>query len=94
MNDHSDPFIVDELVRRLSADMGQVSSQGTLVNLYVNGVYKGYYNPTERIDEDFLDTWQGGNGDYDIIAQFGEVRAGDLVKWQGNCSTSIVSSTI
>ncbi|MDA7665333.1 lamin tail domain-containing protein [Verrucomicrobia bacterium] len=81
MNDHSDPFIVDELVRRLSADMGQVSSQGTLVNLYVNGVYKGYYNPTERIDEDFLDTWQGGNGDYDIIAQFGEVRAGDLVKW-------------
>jgi hypothetical protein len=44
-------------------------------------VYKGYYNPTERIDEDFLDTWQGGNGDYDIIAQFGEVRAGDTVKW-------------
>ena len=81
MNDHSDPFIVDELVRRLSADMGQVSSQGTLVNLFVNGVYKGYYNPTERIDEDFLDTWQGGNGDYDIIAQFGEVRAGDLVMW-------------
>ena len=81
MNDHSDPFVVDELVRRLSADMGQVSSQGTLVNLFVNGVYKGYYNPTERIDEDFLDTWQGGNGDYDIIAQFGEVRAGDTVKW-------------
>ena len=81
MNDHSNPFVVDELVRRLSADMGQVSAQGTLVNLYVNGIYKGYYNPTERIDEDFLDTWQGGNGRYDIIAQFGEVRAGDTVEW-------------
>ncbi|MDA7644740.1 lamin tail domain-containing protein [bacterium] len=81
MNDHSNPFVVDELVRRLSADMGQVSAQGTLVNLYVNGAYEGYYNPTERIDEDFLDTWQGGNGDYDIIAQFGEVRAGDTVEW-------------
>jgi hypothetical protein len=81
MNDHSDPYVVDELVRRLSADMGQVSSQGTLVNLFVNGVYKGYYNPTERIDEDFLDTWQGGQGDYDIIAQFGEVRAGDTLEW-------------
>ncbi len=81
MNDHTDPFIVDELVRRLSADMGQISSQGILVNLYVNGVYKGYYNPTERIDEDFLDTWQGGQGDYDIIAQFGEVRAGDTIEW-------------
>ncbi len=81
MNDHSNPFVVDELVRRLSADMGQVSAQGTLVSLYVNGIYKGYYNPTERIDEDFLDTWQGGNGRYDIIAQFGEVRAGDTVEW-------------
>ena len=82
MNDHSNPFVVDELVRRLSADMGQVSSQGSLVNLYVNGVYKGYYNPTERIDEDFLDTWQGGAGEYDIIAQFGEVRSGDTVEWE------------
>jgi hypothetical protein len=81
MNDHSDPFVVDELVRRLAADMGQVSSQGTLVNLYINGKYKGYYNPTERIDEDFLDSWQGGQGLYDIIAQFGEVRAGDTVEW-------------
>ncbi len=81
MNDHSDPFVVDELVRRLSADMGQVSSQGTLVRLYINGSYKGYYNPTERIDEDFLDTWQGGQGDYDIIAQFGEIRAGTATEW-------------
>jgi len=81
MNDHSNPFVVDELVRRLSADMGQVSSQGTLAHLYINGAYKGYYNPTERIDEDFLDSWQGGGGDYDIIAQFGEVRSGNTTEW-------------
>ncbi len=81
MNDHSNPFVVDELVRRLSRDMGQISSQGTLVNLFVNGVYEGYYNPTERIDEDFLDTWTGGQGDYDVIAQFGEVRSGDTIQW-------------
>lgn len=81
MNDHSNPFVVDELVRRLSADMGQVSSQGTLVVLYLNGVYEGYYNPTERIDEDFLRSWQGGDDDYDIIAQFGEVRSGSAVEW-------------
>ena len=42
--------------------MGQVSSQGMQVALYINGAYKGYYNPTERIDEDFLDTWQEGRG--------------------------------
>ena len=81
MNDHSNPFVVDELVRRLSGDMGQVSSQRMQVALYINGAYKGYYNPTERIDEDFLDTWQGGQGAYDIIAQFGEVREGNTVEW-------------
>ena len=81
MNDHSNPFVVDELVRRLSADMGQVSARGTFMNLYLNGKNKGYYNPTERIDSDFLNSWNGSDSEWDIIAQFGELREGDTVKW-------------
>ncbi len=81
MNDHSNPFVVDELVRRLSADMGQVSARGTFMNLYLNGKNKGYYNPTERIDRDFLNSWNGSDSEWDIIAQFGELREGDTVKW-------------
>jgi hypothetical protein len=81
MNDHSNPFIVDELVRRLHGDMGQVASHGTIANLFLNGEYKGYYNPTERIDADFLRSWYGGTNDWDLMAQFGEVREGDSVKW-------------
>lgn len=81
MNDHSNPFIVDELVRRLYGDMGQVTSHGTLANLFLNGEYRGYYNPTERIDADFLRSWYGGTNDWDLMAQFGEVREGDSGKW-------------
>lgn len=81
MNDHSNPFIVDELVRRLYGDTGNVSSHGTLVNLFLNGGYKGYYNPTERIDLDFLQSWHGGTNGWDVVAQFGEVREGDAAKW-------------
>ncbi|MBL4640795.1 MAG: lamin tail domain-containing protein, partial [Verrucomicrobiales bacterium] len=81
MNDHSNPFVIDELVRRLSADMGQVSARGTFMNLYLNGKSKGYYNPTERIDGDFLNSWNGSESEWDIIAQFGELREGDMVKW-------------
>ena len=81
MNDHSNPFIIDELVRRLSADMGQISAQGTFMNLYLNGSNKGYYNPTQRIDSDFLNSWNGSDSEWDIIAQFGELREGDMVKW-------------
>ena len=81
MNDHSDPFIVDELVRRLYGDTGNVSSHGTFANLFLNGEYKGYYNPAERIDADFLRSWHGGTNDWDLMAQFGEIREGDNVKW-------------
>jgi hypothetical protein len=35
MNDHSNPFLIDELVRRLFAATGQVSSRGTFVNLFL-----------------------------------------------------------
>jgi hypothetical protein len=82
MNDHSNPFIVDEFVRRLSADMGLVASHGAFVNLYLNGVYQGYYNPTERIDQEFLQSWHGGDNDWDLIAQFGEISEGDDRKWR------------
>ena len=59
MNDPINPFIVDELIRRLNTDMGQASSQGTIVNLYLNGKYQGYYNPVERIDSNFLRSRHG-----------------------------------
>ena len=81
MNDNTNPFVIDELVRRLSADMGQIAARGTFMNLYINGKSKGYYNPTERIDSDFLNSWNGGESEWDIIAQFGELREGDMVKW-------------
>ena len=82
MNDPINPFIVDELIRRLNADMGQAASQGTIVNLLLNGDYQGYYNPTERIDEHFLQSRHGGGTQWDIIAQRGEIRAGDDIGWK------------
>lgn len=81
MNDATNPFLRDEFARRLESDVGQVSARGTFVNLFLNGVYKGYYNPTERIDDDFLQTWHGGTNRWDIIAMGGEVREGDAIAW-------------
>ncbi len=82
MNDSRNPFVVDEIVRRLSKNMGNVSSRGGYANLFINGIYQGYYNPTERIDEDFLSDWHGASDDWDLIAQGSEVRSGDRVEWQ------------
>lgn len=79
-NDISNPFIKDELVRRLLSDMGHVSSRGTFANLFINGTYKGYYNPCEHITESFCQGWFGGQEDWDIITMFNGVREGDRTR--------------
>jgi len=77
MNDVSNPFLTDEFVRSLVRDTGQPSPSGTFVHLFLNGVYKGYYNPCERVDVDFLRAYHGGGEKWDLMAQYGEVREGD-----------------
>jgi hypothetical protein len=80
-NDMVNPFITDELVRRLLADTGQVSSHGTFVNLFVNGEYRGYYNPAERIDADWVQLWQGGGSSWDVIQPYSAAQDGDNIDW-------------
>jgi hypothetical protein len=81
MNDPVNPFVRDDLARRLLADTGQVSSHGTFVNLFVNGQYRGYYNPTERIEKHFCQAWHGGGEDWDVLQQGSVPVDGDAVAW-------------
>ena len=82
MNDSINPFICDELCRRLYRDLGHASSRGILVNLLLNGKSQAYYNPTERVDINFLRSRHGGGTEWDLIAQFGEIREGDDLEWK------------
>jgi hypothetical protein len=63
-----EPFIRDETVRRMSHDMGQVASHGGFMNIFTNGGYAGYYNPTERVHEEFMQSHLGGGSEWDVIA--------------------------
>lgn len=61
-------YINDEWARRAWLKMGNIAPHGTFVHLYINGLYWGLYNPTERIDEKFAQTYFGGQDiDYDMI---------------------------
>jgi len=76
-----------QLIRDLWAkdtqlEMGYPSGHGIFVNLYINGIYWGVYNPTERIDKDFAETYFGGNEeDYDVIKDYVEVVDGNTNAW-------------
>jgi len=59
-------YIRDEYCRRLQLALGHPSPHGTFVHLYVNGLYWGLYNPTERPDASFAASYLGGEKeDYD-----------------------------
>ncbi len=61
-------YVRDQWARDLQFEMGHLSPRGRYVHLYINGLYWGLYNVTERPDEDFGATYYGGaEEDYDVI---------------------------
>ena len=76
-----------QLIRDLWAkdtqlEMGYKAGHGSYVHLYINGLYWGVYNPTEHIDDDFGETYWGGNKeDYDVIKDLGDVVSGNNSAW-------------
>ena len=84
-NDQSNPFIKDELLRRLHRDMGQVSCAGVFASLFINGDYKGYYNPTEHVKEESCQQWFDSDKPWDVMTMSG-VRDGDAQSWNAMVS--------
>ena len=74
-------YIRDSFLRDTQIETGNLSPASTYAHLYINGLYWGLYNPTERIDDNFLESNLGGNAeDYDIVR--GLQRR--IVPWQSH----------
>jgi len=64
-------YIHDVWMKESLRDMGQPSSYGNFVHLYVNGLYFGLHNFTERLSDDFLADHLGGEPeDWEINQDF------------------------
>lgn len=61
-------YISDQVVRNLHRDMGQPIAHGSWVLLYLNGEFWGLYNLTERIDDEFLQSYSDPYSQWDVIA--------------------------
>jgi hypothetical protein len=75
-------YIRDQWVRETHAEMGHPAVRGLFVHLYLNGLYWGIYNLTERPNENFASDHFGGKpADYD--ARNGDnILSGDDVAWK------------
>lgn len=75
-------YLRDIWVKDSLADMGHLSGRGSFVHLYVNGLYWGLYNPTERLDATYFSEHIGGaKEDWDVIRDFSEVLDGSKAEW-------------
>ena len=79
-NDIANPWITDEMMRRIYKNTGQVSATGSFTSLWINGVFKGYYNLTQRLREGFMRENHGGVQAWDV-RQVGEFSDGDPIHW-------------
>ena len=92
---HNDvnPFIRDEMTRRLHDNLGAVTVHGNLVNLFINGRYIGFFNPTERPDENWIQSWYQSAKRWDVIKQFNSVVNGDLIEYN-NFNNYLLSQNV
>ncbi len=79
-NDINNPYIKDELVRRLFLSMGHKGSVGVFNTVYLNGVFKGYYNLCERLREGFMQEHYNSSEAWDV-QQVNEFSSGDPIHW-------------
>ncbi len=65
-NDIGRTWITDELSRRLMFDTGQLGSVGVQNALWVNGVYKGYFNTVSRLREELFQDLYGNSDPWQV----------------------------
>jgi hypothetical protein len=90
-------FLRNAFANDTMLDMGQPASHDTFVNLYINGVYWGLYNPIERPDDTFSEQYFGGDkSQYDILNSGAPAGGSNGQSWNqllGFFDTNDVSTT-
>ena len=83
-NNLSAVYVRDEWARRTFTAMGGLTAVGGYLQVYLDGLYWGLYNPVEHINAAFVAEHLGGEEeDYDVVKFNGgpTVEDGDLKSW-------------
>lgn len=67
-------YVIDSFAKRTQLSMGQASAHDRFVHLFINGLYWGLYDISERISNNFMEAYFGGKDtDYDVMNHNGLV---------------------
>lgn len=74
-------YLRDEFLRRTLLDMGRPNGHGDFVHLYINGLYWGVYNSTERPSAPFCASYFGGDKEEWDALNSSEPVDGNKLAW-------------
>ena len=77
-------YLADGFAKEAQRDSGHPATRHRYVHVFINGMYWGLYNPTERPQEHWAETVLGGeNEEYDIVNLCcgNRLDNGDFVEW-------------
>ena len=75
-------YIRDQWMRDAQRDLGQPTSHGRYVHLWINGLYWGLYNLCEALDSGFAAQHLGGaKEEYDVIKDYFFIDDGNRQAW-------------
>jgi len=75
-------YFRDVWMKRTWTDLGGLQTTSRFVHLYVNGLYWGVHDLSEKMDETFFSDYEGGlPAAWDVIADFNEVKTGNSAAW-------------
>lgn len=76
-------YIRDPFTKKTQLDMDRTAAHTKFVHLYLNGMYWGVYNISEKITDDFVEAYLGGKEeDYDVVKDHNGVTDGNFEAWQ------------
>lgn len=75
-------YVQDSWAKDTQLAMGHNSAHNKFVHLFLNGIYWGMYDVSERLDKDFMGAYlKGKANDFDVIKDYAEVTDGNLIAW-------------
>lgn len=82
-------FMRDAFAKNSQLDLGNPSAHNKFVHLYLNGLYWGVYDISEKITADFMNSYMGGtDADWDVIREKSGVADGNITAWNKLISMS------
>ena len=75
-------YLRDQFLRDTMRDMGEPTSHGRYVHLWINGLYWGLYDVCERMGSGWASEYFGGPKDeWDVMKDYAEVEDGTITAW-------------